>query len=245
MDRTATGDLRTVDFPAATPLTDAGVEPASRSITVVLAAEPSFVVAGATRTAFVVGPRTSPIAVHYVGEPSCREWTAPAWAAGALLGVGAEEVRGSVLDLDELPRSPVRDALAKGRSDLATLASRILAEWFAGPRPADSRLAIQAWRMIEAEPEAEATEIARAVGVGQRRLRQALQHGTGLSLTSIRRLVRLERAVAALGDQRRSLAHVAVAMGFADQSHMTREFTALAGVPPGRLRAALASRDGA
>ena len=44
------------------------------------------------------------------------------------------------------------------------------------------------------------------------------------------------RALLAAGSGERSLAEVADAVGFADQSHLTRHFKRLLGVTPGQLR---------
>ena len=53
---------------------------------------------------------------------------------------------------------------------------------------------------------------------------------------------RIKTARALLLDSKQSLLDIALACGFADQSHFTRVFTAAIGVSPGALRRA--SKDG-
>ena len=57
------------------------------------------------------------------------------------------------------------------------------------------------------------------------------------------RSCRLERAAALLNGSRMPLSAVALASGFADQSHLTRRFRARFGLPPGRYRALTSRRD--
>lgn len=53
---------------------------------------------------------------------------------------------------------------------------------------------------------------------------------------SLRREMRLQRAARALLESREPLADLAEDYGFADQSHMTREFSRATGWSPAKLR---------
>ena len=67
----------------------------------------------------------------------------------------------------------------------------------------------------------------------------------GLGAKEFARMLRLQATIRALDSGGDPLSQVAVAAGFADQAHATRELTRLTGETPARLRAALrASRDG-
>ena len=50
------------------------------------------------------------------------------------------------------------------------------------------------------------------------------------------RLLRFRAAVSGIQSPQAALADTAAASGYADQSHMTREFQSLGGLPPGRAR---------
>lgn len=80
-------------------------------------------------------------------------------------------------------------------------------------------------------------EAARACGLSRAALyRLIAPYGGLLAMVRVRRLAQLERRLAA-GDPR-SLEALSDLLGFADSSQMIRQFRAVAGVPPGRYRAA-------
>ena len=67
-----------------------------------------------------------------------------------------------------------------------------------------------------------------AENIPLRRFRGAI----GVTPKSAARVFRFERACRLIKDERPSLAHVAASCGYFDQSHMTREWNALAGCSP-------------
>lgn len=79
-------------------------------------------------------------------------------------------------------------------------------------------------------------ELAAAVGVHPAHLARSFRHEHGVTVGEYARGRRLEWAGARLAADDASLAEIAVAAGFADQSHFTRAFRAWAGVTPGRYR---------
>ena len=80
-------------------------------------------------------------------------------------------------------------------------------------------------------------DLARETGRSRFQVNRAFQAATGLPPHRYLTNIRLERArsMLALGD---SAAEVAAAVGFSDQSHLTRRFKAAYGVTPGRFQAA-------
>jgi transcriptional regulator GlxA family with amidase domain len=76
------------------------------------------------------------------------------------------------------------------------------------------------------------------VGLGERQLRRRFQAGVGYGPKTLARVLRFQRLLALLRDDRGgrpSLAEVAVRAGYADQAHMTAECTRLAGRSPAAL----------
>jgi transcriptional regulator GlxA family with amidase domain len=76
------------------------------------------------------------------------------------------------------------------------------------------------------------------VGLGERQLRRRFQAGVGYGPKTLARVLRFQRLLALLRDDRDgrpSLAEVAVRAGYADQAHMTAECTRLAGRSPAAL----------
>lgn len=94
-------------------------------------------------------------------------------------------------------------------------------------------------------------QAARALGWGARRLHRHVTASCGYGPKTLQRILRLQRALrlafdaardAAHGAPRgagraRGLAELAAAAGYADQAHMTRDFTELTGLPPARYLA--------
>jgi AraC family transcriptional regulator len=79
--------------------------------------------------------------------------------------------------------------------------------------------------------------LASELGVSQTRLARGFRVRFGESLGSYARNARLDWAADRLLGSDIGLARVACEAGFADQSHLTRAFSARFGVPPGRFRA--------
>ena len=79
--------------------------------------------------------------------------------------------------------------------------------------------------------------LAATLGVGERRLRRSCADALGYGPKMFQRIARLRRFVAAAAAPgRRPLAALALAAGYADQPHLTRECRALTGVTPAALR---------
>lgn len=78
--------------------------------------------------------------------------------------------------------------------------------------------------------------VAEACGLSLGAFHRAFREATGTPPLKWLRTQRLERAKSLLAEGVMSLADIAGACGFADQSHFTRTFTHAAGVAPGRWR---------
>lgn len=86
--------------------------------------------------------------------------------------------------------------------------------------------------------------LADALGVNERRLQRTFDGSVGIGPKQVLRVQRFRAAAAMLTarpaspwTERASIASIAAACGYADQAHLTREFTELAGIPPAAFRA--------
>lgn len=73
------------------------------------------------------------------------------------------------------------------------------------------------------------------VGLSARQLRRRFHAAVGYGPKTLERVLRFRRAVDAIDGGRTDLAGIALDAGYADQAHLTRECTRLAGLPPARL----------
>jgi AraC-like DNA-binding protein len=74
--------------------------------------------------------------------------------------------------------------------------------------------------------------VARDLGLSERGLHRLLVRWTGLAPKPMARILRMQRTLAAIRAGQLPLAAIALAMGYADQAHMTRELRQLTGSPP-------------
>lgn len=82
----------------------------------------------------------------------------------------------------------------------------------------------------------------RGTGLGLRQLERRFARTVGVSPKTFARVVRFERVVDACHSRvAPAWARLASEVGYADQSHLVREFTAFAGVSPGAFRREIAS----
>jgi AraC-like DNA-binding protein len=116
---------------------------------------------------------------------------------------------------------------------------RRLAAWSRSPRGDEAMVAEAVSLLRRARGGAGIGQVAAALGVGQRRLERAFARSVGLSPKGLARVLRFRRALREMalareGGSRPSWAALAFAAGYADQSHLIREFKALAGLTPAR-----------
>lgn len=102
---------------------------------------------------------------------------------------------------------------------------------------ADIRLGVVLARMSRAlhQPVSNA-ELAQAAGMSARALERAFAREYGLSPQQYLRRLRVQTACRLLVETREAIAAIAQHCGFADQSHLTREFRRVTGSTPGTYR---------
>ena len=190
--------------------------------------------------AFVVGnqshARVTGVAGHQLGVQV--ELT----AAGALALLGdVEAYNDSVVPLDDaLGRQSSR--LVERLADAGSWADRldVLDESFARhDLPALSPEVV--WlrqQLVVSQGRARVEPLMDETGWSRRHVTERFRRQLGITPKAYARLLRFGRATALMETSpRRSLADVATEAGYYDQSHLTRDFTALAGITPGTYAA--------
>ncbi len=160
-------------------------------------------------------------------------------AARRLLGCTAAELVGVGQDGSDVVGAPAvelheRLAEAPGAARL-DVAEQWLRERLAGSergrrvRPE----VVRAWEVLEAtRGRCRVDALAREVGLSPRHLRDLMRAELGATPKGLARSFRFDHVVSRLADGERHLASLALEAGYADQAHLTREFTAMAGCSP-------------
>ena len=215
---------------AAPPLACLWVRVVDQDATPVLPDACSDLIWQAGRGAFVAGPDTGPSPVASARGTVFVGARFRPGAGGAALGLPLSEVRDLRVGLDAL-RPELADLLP-GDLDPREAARR-LAEIALTAPPADAAVAEAAQRLRD--PRARVETLADDLGLSERQLRRRCHAAAGYGPKTLQRVLRFRRFLAgANGD----LARAALDAGYADQSHLTRECTRLAGRPPAELLAA-------
>jgi AraC-like DNA-binding protein len=193
-----------------------------------------------TFTAAVGGLHDAPARIAQ-GDPQTGLQLRLTWrGARALLGVPAGALAGDTVDLaDLLPGrvAPLLDRLASA-SGWAERFAVLDAELTAllrrgrGERGVLPEVGYTWDRLVEAGGNVRIEELAREVGWSRRYLAEKFRHETGLGPKAAARVIRFEGACdRLLASDRPALAQVAAEAGYVDQSHLSRDFRDLAGIP--------------
>jgi AraC-like DNA-binding protein len=180
--------------------------------------------------AFVCGPTTSAAELADPGRGSGLAIEMNPVAATALFRVTAVELANNVVDLSALLPKQGRHlteqlAAATTWPDRFAVIDDVLARCLvdaAGPSPQLTH----AWAELTGPDAPPIRDIAADLGWSRRHLTRRFTELVGLTPRQLRRVARIERS-APLLLAGQAHAHVAVAAGFFDQSHMTREWHCL------------------
>lgn len=184
--------------------------------------------------AFVAGPDTGPVSDSRPPGTVLVGVRFLPGAGGAALGVPLDELLDQRVDAGDLPGVP-RGRLPGSLSPqealrrLAMLGADLVTE-----RPPDP-LVLGAARLL-AHPRAQADTVAARLGIGERQLRRRCQAAAGYGPRTLSRVLRFRRFLSRVeSGAAADLAVIAAETGYADQAHLTRESTRLAGLPPAAL----------
>jgi AraC-like DNA-binding protein len=170
--------------------------------------------------------------------------------AAPLLGEAPAALRNQRVDLGALG-APVTDGLAERLAGAASTGEALGLLVGEVRRRVDQAaepdaVAAGAADLIEAsEGRVTVGAVAGELGVSERHLRRRATEALGYGPKTFARIVRFQRALALLHRGDRSLSTVAAVAGYADQAHLTREVTELAGQTPGAIVAGSFKTTGA
>lgn len=184
------------------------------------------------------GPRMSPLWIPV--QSGDRFWGVRFWPDTGPRMVG--RVAGDLRDVLE----PAAGSLGGVALELATAqsacgdASASAAAWQGALErmmqlspPIDPLVRLAVLAVVAARGEAPLGDLASVVGLGPRQLQRRFRDAVGLSPKQFARVRRLRSALQHVVSQSpTSWSTVAAELGFADQAHLIREFTAMAGLTP-------------
>ncbi|GAA2150317.1 AraC family transcriptional regulator [Nocardioides koreensis] len=191
------------------------------------------------RWSTVSGLHSGPAEIHHGGHQRGLQLALTPAGARALLGVPAPELSRELLELDEVAPglADLPDWLAATTSPTAGLrvVEGALLAALARHGEAAPRREVE-WALARLTRGARVQDVAAEVGYSRRRLGTLVREECGLAPKEYQRIARFERSRDVLARHaargRADLAGVASDAGYADQSHLTREWTAMAGCTP-------------
>jgi AraC-like DNA-binding protein len=149
-------------------------------------------------------------------------------AAGAALGLPAAELLDVTVPLEDVWGTAEARRIAERATNVQELAAAVM------------RRGGAADPLVRAAATGTPRE---ALGIGDRQLRRRFIDAVGYGPKTLDRILRFQRFLA-LASGGHDLARLALDAGYADQAHLTRECTRLAGLPPAQLLAAGAGAAG-
>lgn len=193
---------------------------------------------------FGAGLFAGPIVMNSDGGAQCIQVNFTPLGGRLFYGIPLEELAERMVGLDDLADAGIGDLSARlaelnsWESRLA-MTERFVADRLAQATPPTSEIC---WAISQIEGQRgdlRMNWLCDELGWSRRRLAEQMRHEFGLTPKSIARIARFEAAEAmALAVPRPDWADIAAACGFADQAHLAREFSDLAGRPPTLFRAA-------
>lgn len=174
--------------------------------------------------AVLVGPRLAALRVPVAAGAEYRGVRFLPGAARALLGVASASIREQVVPFDD---ERVARALSAGPAAVESLFVRLGWE---GPDPAVFELTR---RILVSDGTAPVGDLTAGFDLSYRQLLRRFYEAAGLTPKEFARLRRLRAAcLEAVASAEPSWAAVSAGAGFADQSHLAREFRGIFGWPP-------------
>jgi AraC-like DNA-binding protein len=229
-----------------------GPEPAERAHRIVPDACADIVwITG--RRLLVAGPSTGPVVSTIPRGGSAVGVRFRVGAAGSALGVPARELLDGYADLEAVwgdAGAELAHRLAAAPTLDAAVAILTAAVERRLPPPEAIDPVVRAAAVGASRPRTPVEALGAGLGVGERQLRRRFDDAVGYGPKTLQRVLRFQRFLALAEAERAAdaaepdLAQLAFAAGYADQAHLTRECTRLAGLPPAALLATGAGPGG-
>jgi AraC-like DNA-binding protein len=163
-------------------------------------------------------------------------------AAAAVIGCPASEFRNIRVPLDSafgVSGSRMAENLlgATTPSQSMKLLADLVADYFAAADPVLDRPVARAVEVLRAQPDRPVTALAAEVSLSERQLRRRFEVAVGYGPKRLGRVFRFQRLLDLIhaSHGRPGWSQLAIAAGYADQSHMINDCLALAGEPPTAL----------
>jgi len=185
--------------------------------------------------AFVAGPDTRPAPAEMAPGTIFVGARFRPGAGGPALGWPLADIRDQRVDLAELlPDLACRLPADLTPDEALTTVTSLAAELAATAAP--DKLVVTATRLL-ASGQTSVTDLGPALAVSERQLRRRFDVAVGYGPKTLQRILRFRRVLGQLAVASRGtdLADLAARAGYADQAHLTRETTRLAGLPPAAL----------
>jgi len=185
--------------------------------------------------AFVAGPDTGPAPAHMAPGTILVGARFRPGAGGPALGWPLADLRDQRIGVADLLPVLAHRLPADLTPDEALTQVTSLAAGLVTAAPPDA-LVVTAAEML-ASGRTSLTDLGSALAVSERQLRRRFDQAVGYGPKTMQRILRFRRVLRHLAAARGAtdLAGLAVRTGYADQAHLTRETTRLAGMPPAAL----------
>ena len=193
---------------------------------------------------FVAGPATRPVLTTARPGGIIVGIRFQPGMASSVLGAPAHQILDAQVPLAdlwgrELPQQLARVEDVMVADDRLTAMQALIVSRLDRAGPGDELVAAAA-RWLARHPSGGLGRLHEFSGVSDRQLRRRFEAAVGYGPKTFQRIVRFQRwlrLASARPPAPPSLSDLAVAAGYADQAHLTREVTRLAGLPPGALLA--------
>jgi AraC-like DNA-binding protein len=186
----------------------------------------------------VIGPQTGPLVRTLSPGATIASLRLRPESAAAVLGLPAYELANQIVPLEDLmpaTRFLCERIAAEPKRAVAALEDAVSAQ-IAKDAATDRTVAFGVERLTARATRV--SSVAASLSMSERQLRRRFKAAVGLSPKTLERVLRFQRFLALVhtgGWSRLGLVRTAIALGYADQAHLTRECVYLSGLPPAEL----------
>jgi AraC-like DNA-binding protein len=194
---------------------------------------------------FVAGLHDGPVITQYEGDQHGVQIDLTPLGAYRLFGLPLRELANEAVPLADIRGRAIDHLIARladesrGWPARFAIVDQVLGEWLAeGPDP--DRAVAWAWHQLDrSHGRVAVRDLAEEIGWSRRHFATRFREQIGLAPKPTGRVLRFRHAVDLLANPSPgTIADVAAAAGYADHSHLVREFQSLAGCAPSELLAA-------